>query len=99
MAFATSPLGLVALPHDAPWTVAPFAGSLAPLRGSDGRGFAPANHRRWGAWNRWGDSCLAAPPALGSTRWGGCGLGCCGLDGLAPPSFGGGLKHPRHEWR
>jgi hypothetical protein len=40
---------LVALPHDAPWTVAPFAGSLAPLRGSDGRGFAPTRHRRLGA--------------------------------------------------
>ncbi len=45
----TSRLSLVVLPHDAGWTPALSAGSLAPLRGSDGRGFAPTRHRRWGA--------------------------------------------------
>ena len=38
---------LVALPHDFGWTPHPQAGSRAPLRDLDGRGFAPTNHRAW----------------------------------------------------
>ena len=42
----------------------------------------PLMHRRWGASNRWGDLCLAAPPAPRQPGWGQVRLGglrsaCC----------------------
>lgn len=55
---------MVALPHDSAWTADRFVGSLAPLRGSDGRGSAPDQRPALGRLKSLGRFLVVGPPGL-----------------------------------
>ena len=68
----------VLLPHDEGWTPSPEAGWSRAPTGSDGGALPPTADRALGCSKNAGAFFQSsAPPAFGSTRWGGCDLRCC----------------------